>query len=115
MFKMLTNLFKSPFPSIDIDDYHSDYYKKNNHVLIDVRSPQEFKSGHIPGAKNVPLQGLSNNLKKVPKNKDVIVVCRSGSRSGMACRILTNEGYDNITNVRGGTMAWLRAGHEVKK
>ena len=114
MFKMLSNLFKSPFPSIEMEDYANDYYKKNNHVLIDVRTPQEFKSGHIPGAKNVPLQSLSENLKKVPKDKTVMVVCRSGHRSGMACRILSNAGYDNITNVRGGTMRWIAAGHEVK-
>lgn len=114
MFKMLTNLFKSPFPSIELAEYHDSYYKKNNHMLIDVRTPQEFKSGHIAGAKNVPLQSLSDNLKKVPRDKTVMVVCRSGTRSGTACRILSNEGYENITNVRGGTMAWVAAGHEVK-
>jgi len=114
MFKFITNIFKAPFASVDAATYDSDYFKKNNHVLIDVRTPAEFQSGHIQGAKNMPLNDFSQKLDKLPKNKPIIVVCRSGSRSGSACRMLLNAGYDNIFNLRGGTMRWRMAGKPLK-
>ncbi len=108
------NLFTPRFPSIDVKTYQDEYYKKNNHVLIDVRNPQEFQSGHIPGAKNVPLNKLSKQMKKVPKNRPVIVVCQSGNRSRSACNLLVNAGYDNVTNLNGGTIRWRMAGNKVE-
>jgi rhodanese-related sulfurtransferase len=69
--------------------------------LIDVRTPQEFKSGSVKGAINIPLDSLSKNLTKVKGNLNVIVFCRSGARSGMAQRILNQNG---IQAINGG--AW---------
>jgi phage shock protein E len=114
MFQFLTNLFKSPFDSVDVETYERDYYQQQNHVLIDVRTAGEFKSGHIPGARNIPLNQLSDKLDKIPTNKPVIVVCRSGNRSGSACHTLTKAGYDNVINLRGGTMRWQMAGNAVE-
>jgi rhodanese-related sulfurtransferase len=69
-------------------------------VIVDVRTPSEYKSGHIPGALNIPLDSIkskSGDLKS--KNKVVITCCRSGARSGMAKSILT---YAGIETVNGG-------------
>lgn len=79
----------------------TDYKKLVNEgaVILDVRTPQEFKEGHIKGSKNISVQQLSSNLKKLDKNKTVITCCRSGMRSANAASILKNNGF---TAVNGG-------------
>lgn len=68
--------------------------KKNGAVILDVRSPGEFKSGHIKGAKNIPLQELNRKLSGLKKDKVIITCCASGNRSGSAKNILKNAGYE---------------------
>ena len=63
-------------------------------ALLDVRTPGEFASGAIPGAKNVPLNGLPAILPTLPKDQPILLYCRSGARSGMAQRFLAQEGFD---------------------
>lgn len=113
MFKFLSSLFKG-VPSIDIDTYIAEYQGKNNHVLIDVRTPDEFKSGHVAKAKNIPLNTISKKMKSIPKDKPVVLICRTGSRSGMAARQLAGAGYENILNLKGGVMRWQADGHSLK-
>lgn len=72
----------------------------NGAIVVDVRSPQEFKSGHVKGSKNIPLQQISASLKQL-KGKEVILVCLSGGRAGSARGILQRNG---ITAHNGG--AW---------
>ena len=69
--------------------------------IIDVREPNEFKSGHIPGAKNVPLKKISAYT---PKGK-AYIICQSGMRSKRASKLLKDKGCD-IVNVKGGMSAW---------
>lgn len=69
-------------------------YLDQQATLLDVRTPGEFNTGSVKNAVNIPLDRLSSNLKKLPKDKPVIVFCRTGSRSAMAKRILTQKGYD---------------------
>lgn len=111
--KLLKTIFAS-VPSIDIDTYMQKYQGKNNHVLIDVRTPSEFKSGHVAKAKNIPLNTIGNKLSSIPKNKTVVLICRTGNRSGMAARQLAGAGYENIINLKGGVMRWQAKGHELK-
>lgn len=69
--------------------------KENGAIIIDVRTPQEFDHGHIQGSKNIPLDKIQRELKTIKNfNKPVITVCRSGSRSGMAKRMLQNAGVE---------------------
>lgn len=105
---------ESKFGKISIQAYHDEHFGNNDHVLIDVRSPGEFAGGHLPGAKNVPLNTLGQNLGKVPQDQPVFVVCRSGHRSDMACNLLAKKGYNNLTNIQGGTMRWRAAGYPVE-
>lgn len=67
---------------------------KKGAIIVDVRTPGEFKNGHVKGSINVPLDTLSKSMNKIPKNKPVITCCASGNRSGMAKRILKSNGYD---------------------
>ena len=76
-------------------------------VVIDVRTPQEWNDDHINDARviNIDVQTLSDNKDRLPKDKTLYVICRSGNRSGMAQIILTNFGF-SVVNVRGGMNAW---------
>jgi rhodanese-related sulfurtransferase len=86
-------------------------------VVLDVRSIAEFQQGHIVNAINVPLNGLGNNLKQLEKHrgKPIVAVCRSGSRSGAACKMLRKNGFEDVKNLRGGMMAWESANLPVKR
>ena len=74
--------------------------------ILDVREPAEFTSGHIPGAKLIPLGQLMNRLSEVDRKQDCIVVCRSGNRSSMACQVLQQNGYEKVYNLMGGMSYW---------
>ena len=86
-------------------------------VVLDVRSMAEFKDGHIVNAINIPLNGLGNNVKQIEKHRDkpIVTVCRSGSRSGSACAILRKHGFENVKNLRGGMLAWENSSLPVKR
>lgn len=70
------------------------------HIVIDVREPEEFADGHVAGALNVPLSGITSDeqLSKMDKNASIIVYCRSGSRSAMALEYLKQQGFVKLTN-----------------
>jgi rhodanese-related sulfurtransferase len=78
-------------------------------VVVDVRQPAEWKTGHIRGAVHIPLTQLTHRLQQLPRDKTIVTVCRSGHRSGIAARALTRAGHD-VVNLRGGMNAWARAG-----
>lgn len=77
----------------------------NGAVLVDVREGSEFRSGHIRNAVNIPLNSLSKISSKATKDKDIIVYCQSGSRSGVAARQLKNMGYSKVYDL-GGIHRW---------
>ena len=72
-------------------------------VFVDVRTPGEYKARNIRQFKNIP---LGSDFSKLPKDKEVVVICQSGMRSAQACKQLKKLGYENVTNVRGGMSAW---------
>ncbi|MHA2180894.1 MAG: rhodanese-like domain-containing protein, partial [Promethearchaeota archaeon] len=84
-------------------------------LLIDVRTPQEYSSGHIKNTKMIPLGELLNNTKVINeyKNKEIVAICHSGSRSMMAAQILARAGFKDIRNLTGGVMLWRRRGYPV--
>ncbi|HPN70222.1 MAG TPA: rhodanese-like domain-containing protein [Saprospiraceae bacterium] len=87
MFELLKKLFGIG-PSVNFSELVS-----NGAQIIDVRTKGEYASGHIKGSVNIPLQELSNNLKKIKKDKPVITCCASGMRSSSAKSILAGQGY----------------------
>lgn len=72
-------------------------------VFVDVRTPGEFKGRNIRQFKNMP---LGSDFSKLPKDKEIVVICQSGMRSAQACKQMKKLGYNNISNVRGGMSAW---------
>lgn len=77
---------------------------QNGAQIIDVRTENEFRSGHIKGSKNIPLQSLGGKLSKIKKNKTVITCCASGMRSASAKRLLQSHGFEDVHN-GGGWMS----------
>jgi phage shock protein E len=65
----------------------------NGAIIVDVRTPKEFKAKHIKGAINLPLQELHNTYVRLPKDKEIILYCRSGNRSSTAEKLLIREGF----------------------
>jgi len=84
-------------------------------VFIDVRTPEEYAAGHIPGARLIPLQELPERIAEVPTDKRVYVYCHSGRRSAKASALLAGKRLTNIENVVGGITAWQDAGYPVEK
>jgi rhodanese-related sulfurtransferase len=86
-------------------------------VILDVREPAEFKSGHIPNARNIPAEQVANRLKELEKFKarPILLACASGSRSGIAGTALQKAGFAQVCSLAGGMGAWQQAGMPVAK
>jgi rhodanese-related sulfurtransferase len=67
--------------------------KKGNYFLLDVRTPEEFSDGHIPGSINCPIDEMSQHLKEIPLDRHIVTICAHGVRSGMAESYLREQGY----------------------
>ena len=80
--------------------------------LLDVRQPDEYVSGHVPGAVLIPLADVPAAVDRLPADGPVLVICRSGARSLTAAEFLVGTGLDAI-NVTGGTLAWIDSGRDV--
>lgn len=78
--------------------------------ILDVREPSEWTQFHIPGATLIPLGDLPKRLNEVPKDKEVVVVCRTGNRSAEGRNILLNAGYKKVTSMAGGVTQWQSQG-----
>jgi rhodanese-related sulfurtransferase len=83
-------------------------------AVIDVREPEEYADGHVPGAALVPLTSVPQRLADLPDASPLYVVCAVGGRSAQAVAFLTSRGYDAV-NVDGGTRDWLAAGYPVER
>lgn len=77
-------------------------------ILLDVRQPEEHADEHIPGSILIPLGELPDRIDELEeyRNKDIVVYCRSGSRSAQACMYLAANGYTNLFNLYGGMLTW---------
>ncbi len=82
--------------------------QKKGMMLLDVRTDKEYEQGHIPGAVHVPLSDIGDKVKKLKKDKDLVVYCQSGNRSIWAIKRLMGMGYRNLFNLKGGYSAWKR-------
>lgn len=90
---------------------------KDSTIVLDVREDKETQGGIIKGAQHITLGNLSSKISTIGKNKQdpILVYCRSGSRSGHACHQLTKAGYEDVTNLAGGIIAWESANLPVTK
>ena len=106
------------FVTIEVDGFqHTLENSGDDCILVDVRTPAEYQEAHLKGAINIDVKDSTfkeNALKQLPKEKTIMVYCRTGHRSAMAARMLTAEGY-MVFNLEGGITAWKEAGKETVK
>jgi rhodanese-related sulfurtransferase len=111
---LLARLFGSPVPMLTATELQDKLKSAKRPYLLDVRQPEEFREGHITGAKLIPLGELKSNLESLPKQREIICMCASGSRSSSAARMLASAGY-TVFNLQGGMAAWQREKLLIKK
>lgn len=83
-------------------------------LVVDVREPDEWAQGHVPGAQLLPLGRLATAT-ALPRDRELLIICRSGNRSGRAVAALRGAGYDRAVNVTGGMIAWVASGLPVAR
>jgi len=79
-------------------------------IVLDVREPEEYEHGHVPGAISLPQADLASRLDEIPRDCPLVLICRSGARSLRAAQFLRQVGFEQVMNVQGGTEAWRAAG-----
>lgn len=111
-FSRLTRKYKQVNASAAVQILNQD-----SALALDVREDNEVQGGRIRGAKHIPLGQLKNRIAELEKakNNPVLVYCRSGNRSAHACNLLTKAGFENVSNLSGGILAWESANLPVSK
>ena len=94
----------------DVDSSFVAQAAEQGALLVDVRGDMEVAQGTIPGAVHIPMHLIPLRAGELPKDKPVVLFCRSGARSGQVCAFLAQQGHRNLHNLAGGIMAWARAG-----
>ena len=85
---------------------HMEKHKPEEYTLLDVRQPEEYAEGHLPGSLLIPLGQLHQRLDEVDRSRPAIVYCRSGVRAANGTGVLLNAGFEDVRNMDGGFMAW---------
>lgn len=98
--------FPREIPEVSVADVAADAY------LLDVREPDEWHAGHAPHAHHVPMQQIPQQLDSLPKDQQLVVVCRSGGRSAQVTGYLVAHGLSAV-NMAGGMQEWERRGNAV--
>ncbi len=97
---------------VSIEDAYQKY--QDGAFVLDVRTPEEWNEFHAPGTTLIPLDELESRLDEVPRDQEVVVVCRSGNRSQAGRDILRQAGFDRVSSMSGGLNAWRDAGYPVE-
>ncbi|MBA2560260.1 MAG: rhodanese-like domain-containing protein [Propionibacteriales bacterium] len=97
---------ETPTPEIDIEELAA---SRESGVLVDVREPDEYIAGHLPGAVLIPMGQLANRMRELDNTSPVFVICASGNRSSAMTDLLRSAGFDAVS-VAGGTGAWTSSG-----
>ncbi|MEB3100749.1 rhodanese-like domain-containing protein [Ferviditalea candida] len=92
---------------ISLQQLKSKLFSPDDFVLLDVREISEFREGHIEGSKLIPLGILPHRLDELDRDKEIVVVCRSGNRSKQACDILKEHGFQQVYSLTGGLSGWV--------
>lgn len=94
--------------NVDADEFQRIRTAEKNVVLIDVRTHREFAAAHIPGALHIDVQsqGFKERVSSLDKHQPVLLYCRSGRRSMAACRMMAEQGFQELYNLKGGMLQW---------
>lgn len=89
--------------------------KQKNVFLLDVRTTEEHRQGHLDGAHLIPIDQLLNRIGELPRNRPILIYCAVGSRSSQVAAYLARAGYAEVYNMYGGIWAWQLRGYPIKK
>ncbi len=104
----------APAP-VTADQVHERQQQKDAALyVLDVRAPEEYAAGHVPGAVNIPHDQIASRLAEVPKDKDVVLYCRSGRRSALAAEVLADNGYTRLQLLQGDMPGWTAKDRPVE-
>jgi phage shock protein E len=105
------------FFNLDAEKFDQVRLKNPNAVVLDVRTPEEFSQGHIPGAKLINFNSpeFKEEVSKLDPKKTYLVNCAAGGRSAKACQLMHDQGFKTLINLDGGIRAWQKAGKPVEK
>ena len=101
-------------PEVDVQTTHA-LQEHEDVFLLDVREQHEYDAGHIPNITLIPMGDIPARIAELPTDKEIIVTCRSGNRSGQITNYLREQGFTNVHNMEGGILAWEAAGFEVER
>ncbi len=112
--KLATQRFSSLTPASAVQMMNNE---EENMLLLDVREPAETASGKIAKAVQIPVSGIDKRVGELEKHrkKHVIVYCKNGTRSGIACKVLNKAGFDHVYSLNGGVTAWQEAHMPLSK
>ena len=99
----------------EVDAVHFAKHRSDGAIVLDVRSPEEFAQGHVPGALNIDINasGFASKVAEMDKSKPILVNCHAGSRGAIAAAELAKPGFKTVCNLEGGLSAWEKAGHKT--
>jgi len=101
------------YTSLTVDGAKSLIQENTDLVVLDVRTKEEYESGHLQNAILIPVSELQDRLAELDKDKKILVYCKAGIRSAKASEILVNNGFGSVYNLVGGIDAWIQAGYPV--
>ncbi|PWB71031.1 MAG: rhodanese-like domain-containing protein [Anaerolineales bacterium] len=99
-------------PAISVDEAWSMY--QNGAYVLDVRTVEEWNEFHAPNTTLIPLDELASRVDEVPRDREIVVVCRSGNRSQQGRDILLNAGFEKVTSMTGGLNEWRARGYPIE-
>lgn len=106
----LRNIMGPGVPSVDVKQAHEMQGDDAGALIVDVREPNEYHQLRAQGAVLLPLGRLSTRVQDLPRDREILLMCRTGGRSSNATQFLAANGFENVTNVSGGIVAWHEAG-----
>ncbi len=98
--------------AISVEEAYGKY--QSGAFVLDVRTQEEWNEYHAPNTTLIPLDQLMSRLSEVPRDKEVVVVCRSGNRSQQGRDILLNAGFERVTSMTGGLNEWRAKGYPIE-
>jgi len=93
---------------IDVHALKNKLSKKDDFILLDVRTDSEYYLSRIEGSVHIPMNNIPTNIDELDKNKEIIVQCKSGKRSAKVCEFLLSRNFLNVKNLKGGIIEWAK-------
>ena len=103
-----------PFTRISVAEA-KEKIDSSNVQVVDVRTPEEYAGGHVPGALNIPHMSILARKGELAADKELVFICKMGQRSALACEFAASAGFSSLLNVEGGTDAWIKSGYSTDK